>query len=173
MIPLSHLHPTFKEPVSEIDDTALNSWKLNQLADADASLTEAIRNSRSPSHHALASRALVRARLLQWDQAISDAAEVSLHLSQALMLIRISLSKLNHLSLATSQRVLRLLERGKNRKHIGRATLHWSASIRLMLHFSFWSRCVPHVLLGCAKPLVWVRLSLCLWPGSTTMRYPV
>ena len=92
---MSRLHPTFEEPIVQIDDTALNSWKLNQPADADASLTEAIRNSQNPDHHALASRALVRARLLQWDQAISDATEVSLYLlSHALILIQIKSIKI-------------------------------------------------------------------------------
>ena len=90
---MSHLHPTFEEPVIQIDGTALNSWKLNQLADAEASLTQAIRNSQS--HHALASRALVRARLLQWDQAIADATEVFLHLLfHALILIHIKSIKI-------------------------------------------------------------------------------
>ena len=39
-------------------------------------MTAAIPESRSPIHHALASRALVRARLRQWDAALVDADEV-------------------------------------------------------------------------------------------------
>jgi hypothetical protein len=71
-MPLSRLlHPNIR-----IDDAALHSWKHNQLANAEALLTPAIHKSRNPSHHALASRALVRARLRQWDAAIADATEV-------------------------------------------------------------------------------------------------
>ena len=43
----------------------------------DALLTAALPTSRDPSHDTLASRALVRARLRQWDAAIADANEVS------------------------------------------------------------------------------------------------
>ncbi|KAF8552355.1 hypothetical protein OG21DRAFT_1511593 [Imleria badia] len=74
-IPLHRLHPTFQEPAIQIDDTALDPWKLNQLANAEASLSAAIHDSRSLSHHELASRALVRVRLQQWDAAIADATE--------------------------------------------------------------------------------------------------
>jgi len=75
-IPLSPLHPTFQEPDIQIDDNALHSWKHNQLANAETLLTTAIHESRNPSPHALASRALVRARLRQWDASIADATEV-------------------------------------------------------------------------------------------------
>ncbi|KAF8548528.1 hypothetical protein OG21DRAFT_750496 [Imleria badia] len=63
------------EPDIDIDDAALDLWKQDQLAGAQASLTAAIAASRNPRHHALASRALVRARLRQWDEAIVDAKE--------------------------------------------------------------------------------------------------
>ena len=60
-----------------IDGAALDSWKLDQLVNTDALLTTEITTaSQNPSHHALASRALVRARLQQWDAAIADANEV-------------------------------------------------------------------------------------------------
>ena len=52
-------------------------------------------DSRNPSHHALASRALVRARLRQWDAAIADAREVFLAwLSHTLSLIYIKSIKI-------------------------------------------------------------------------------
>jgi hypothetical protein len=73
---LSPLHPTFQEPDIRIDDNALHAWKHDQLANAETLLTTAIHESRNPSHHALASRALVRARLRQWDASIADATEV-------------------------------------------------------------------------------------------------
>ena len=79
-IPVSPLHPTFQEPDIQIDDAALESWKHDQLDNADALLTAAIAKSRNPTHHALASRALVRARLRQWDAALVDADQVSVAL---------------------------------------------------------------------------------------------
>jgi hypothetical protein len=54
----------------------LHSWKHDQLENTDALLTAAIPYSRNPIHHVLASRALVRARLRQWDAALVDAKEV-------------------------------------------------------------------------------------------------
>ena len=75
-IPLSRLHPTFQGPDIQIDDAALDSWKHDQLENAEALLTAAIPESRNPIHHVLASRALVRARLRQWDAALADAKEV-------------------------------------------------------------------------------------------------
>ena len=58
-----------------IDTGALNKWKRGQLADAEALLSVEIPKSEN-RHHALASRALVRARLGQWDAALADATEV-------------------------------------------------------------------------------------------------
>ncbi|KAF8548526.1 hypothetical protein OG21DRAFT_750343 [Imleria badia] len=52
----------------------LNSRKHDQLANAEKSLT-AVLDSQNPSRHLLASRALVRARLGLWDEAIGDANE--------------------------------------------------------------------------------------------------
>jgi hypothetical protein len=84
---LSPLHPTFQEPDIQIDDAALDSWKHDQLENADALLTAAIHESQNPSHHVLASRALVRARLQQWDAALVDAEMVLVALlSHTLML---------------------------------------------------------------------------------------
>ena len=73
---MSRLHPTFQEPKIQIDDAAFYSWKHDQLENADALLTAAISESRNPTHDVLASRALVRARLRQWDAALVDAEEV-------------------------------------------------------------------------------------------------
>jgi hypothetical protein len=75
-IPLSRLHPTCQEPDIRIDDAALDPWQHDQLDNADALLTAAITESRNTNHHALASRALVRARLRQWDAALVDAEQV-------------------------------------------------------------------------------------------------
>ena len=75
-IPVSPLHPTLQEPDIQIDDAALDSWKDDQLENADALLTAAIPESCNPDHHVLASRALVRARLRHWDAALVDAQQV-------------------------------------------------------------------------------------------------
>lgn len=63
LIPLSRLHPTFKEPDNRIDRTVLDAWKHDHLENAEVLLTSAIHESQHPSHHLLAARALVRARL--------------------------------------------------------------------------------------------------------------
>ena len=73
---MSRLHPTLQEPDIQIDDAALDSWKHDQLENADALLTAAIPESSNPNHHILASRALVRARLRLWDAALVDAEQV-------------------------------------------------------------------------------------------------
>lgn len=68
----------------------LDSWKHDQLANAEALLTAAIDESQNSSHHLLASRALVRARLCQWDTALIDAKMVFVALlSHALVLTSI------------------------------------------------------------------------------------
>ncbi|KAF8552471.1 hypothetical protein OG21DRAFT_1443452 [Imleria badia] len=72
-IPITCLYPSFQEPVIQIDDAALNLWRHDQLADSEALLTAAIPTPQRSSHHALASRALVRARLQLWNAAVDDA----------------------------------------------------------------------------------------------------
>ena len=67
---------TFQEPVFQIDDVALELWKSDQLRNAEALLTSTITSSQNTSHHALASRALVRTRLQEWDTALADAEKV-------------------------------------------------------------------------------------------------
>ena len=77
-IPLSRPHPTFHEPdiLNQIDDAAPHSWKHDHLNNAHALLTAATPNSRNLIHHILASRAIVRARLRQWEAALVDAEKV-------------------------------------------------------------------------------------------------
>ena len=59
-----------------IKRAALYAWKNDQLTKAEALLTAAIPMSEDMTHDVLASRALVRARLQQWDAALVDAEEV-------------------------------------------------------------------------------------------------
>ena len=68
---ISQSHLTFQGPELDIGSAALNAWKHGQLVDAEVLLSRAI-----PTYHVLASRALVRARLGEWDAAIADAEEV-------------------------------------------------------------------------------------------------
>ena len=77
-IPMSRLDPTLQEPDIQINDSddVFNSWKHDQLATAEALLTSAILESSNPSHHLLTNRALVRARLEQWNAALIDAETV-------------------------------------------------------------------------------------------------
>ena len=81
-------HSVSQLPLINITDAALDSWRQDRLADTEISLTETITNSPNQTHHALANRALVRARLCHWHLAIEDAENVSLHLlSYTLMFI--------------------------------------------------------------------------------------
>ncbi|KAN0088035.1 WD40-repeat-containing domain protein [Tylopilus felleus] len=57
----------------QINDAALHAWKNDHLKDAEALLTTAIHQNQHPGYHFLAARALVRARLQHWDQALVDA----------------------------------------------------------------------------------------------------
>ena len=59
-----------------IENAALDAWKSGQLTDAETLLTDAIPGSTTTAHHVLASRALVRACMRQWDVALVDAEEV-------------------------------------------------------------------------------------------------
>ncbi|KAN0094879.1 hypothetical protein V8E55_003166 [Tylopilus felleus] len=75
-IDLSVLQPTLQEPDIQINHTTLDAWKHNQLEDADALLITAIHESQNQSHGLLAARALIRARLQHWDDALADANAV-------------------------------------------------------------------------------------------------
>ena len=78
--PSSRLHSTLQGLYIQIDDAALTAWKNDQLEGAEALLTTAIHQQNHPSYHFLAARALVRARLQHWDEALVDAQTVLLAL---------------------------------------------------------------------------------------------
>ena len=65
-----------KEPDIRIENAALDAWKNGQLTDVETLLTAAIPTSMGTAHHVLASRALVRACMRQWDAALVDAERV-------------------------------------------------------------------------------------------------
>ena len=77
--PSSRLHYTLQELDIQIDNAVLDAWKNDQLEDAEASLTTAIQDQH-PGYDFLAARALVRARLQHWDEALVDAQMVILAL---------------------------------------------------------------------------------------------
>ncbi|KAF8548910.1 hypothetical protein OG21DRAFT_1500722 [Imleria badia] len=64
---------SFTLPFIDITIPALKSWKRDQLADCEISLTETITNHPHKKHFALANRTLVRSHLQHWNLAIDDA----------------------------------------------------------------------------------------------------
>ena len=72
------MHSTLQKLDIHIDDAALNAWKNDQLEDAEALLNTAIHRHQHLGYHSLAARALVRARLEHWDEALVDAEMVLL-----------------------------------------------------------------------------------------------
>ena len=60
---------------------------------AEVLLTAAIPKSRNKRHHVLASRALVRARLRQWDAAIGDAEQVIPGLLSHMLILTLTYTK--------------------------------------------------------------------------------
>ena len=78
--PSSRLYSTRQDLDIQIDHAALDAWKNDQLEDAEALLTTAIYKHQHPDYHVLAARALVRARLEHWDEALVDAQMVLLPL---------------------------------------------------------------------------------------------
>ncbi|KAF8556431.1 TPR-like protein [Imleria badia] len=76
-----------------IDDATLDSWKQVQLASTDALLTAAIHDPQNPPHPILASRALVRARLQQWDAALVDAETVFVALLSHVLTLTVTYAK--------------------------------------------------------------------------------
>ena len=70
--------PTLQDLDIQINHAALEAWKHDRLEDADTLLTTAIYESQNQNHSLLAARALVRARLERWDDALADANTVVL-----------------------------------------------------------------------------------------------
>ena len=82
---ISVRHPTLQEPDIQINHAALDAWKHDRLEDANALLTTAIHGSEIQSNGLLAARALVRARLQHWDDALADADTVVLAFSSQML----------------------------------------------------------------------------------------
>ncbi|KAF8552627.1 hypothetical protein OG21DRAFT_1498291 [Imleria badia] len=62
-------------PFIQISNAAFDSWKRDQLADTEASLTETITKSRHKNHLTFAIRALTRVQLRHSDLAIEDSGK--------------------------------------------------------------------------------------------------
>lgn len=119
-IPLS-VHPIFQEPDIQIDDVALDYWKRDQLEHAEAVLTAKITASQNTTQHLLASRALVRTRLRNWDAALVDAemvlccaalicanSDISLHIGYQVSPICLCLHRKEYISCRKGRNAQRL-----------------------------------------------------------------
>ena len=169
---MSRLHPTFQEPDIRVDDAALHSWKRDQFANAEALLTAAIHDSQNPNH-ALASRALVRARLRQWDAAIADAKEVFVTLlSHALSLICIKSIKIQPSVIGYVAKSVALVGNGEKYKAYRTCEIAFERFHSTHVTFLLLTKvCISCTQLGCPQLLTFPRLSSCLWPESMTTRY--
>ena len=115
---MSRQHSNFQEPDFQIDNAALDLWKQDQLTNADALLTT-IMTASNTSPHVLASRALVRARLQEWDAALADAEMVFVALlshTQALTLICTKAINLQPSVIAYIAKSIALVGKGERHK---------------------------------------------------------
>ena len=170
---MSPLHPTFQEPDIWIDGAALHCWKHNPLANAEVLLTAEIHGSRNPNHHALASRALVRERLRQWDAAIADATQVFVALlSHALTLIYIKSIKIQPSVIDHIAKSVALVGNGEKHKAYRACDIAFerfhSTHVTFLLLIKV---CIPCTQPGSPQLLTFPRLSSCLWPESMRTRY--
>ena len=174
LFPLSCLHSTLQELYIQIDDAALDAWKNDQLEDAEALLTTAIHRHQHPGYHFLAARALVRARLQHWDEALVDAEMVLV----ALLSNSLTLTPSRTKTIDAQPSVVAYI--AKSLAHVGKgendkaylacdiAFEHSHAShISLPLPIKV---CIPALVSG--QLPIHLRLSSCLWPENITMQYP-
>ena len=78
-LPRDYLHvPRISRiPLMQVSDAALKSWTLCDPTETESILSKEIAQCSDPSHHALAARSLIRARLREWRTAIEDAEMVT------------------------------------------------------------------------------------------------
>jgi hypothetical protein len=170
---LPRMLPTLQEPDIRIDEAALDSWKHNQLANTEALLTATITTLLDPGYHTLASRALVQARLQQWDTAIADAEEVFTALFSHVLTLTLNSTK----SIKIQPSVLGYIAKslalvGKGEKHEGLRVCDTAFEHLHSSHIAF--LLLIKVCIHCTQtrfPLILLRLSSCLWPENTSMRY--
>ena len=166
------IHSTFQEPDIQIDDAALESWKHDQLENANSLLTTAIAESRNPTHHVLASRALVRARLRLWDAALVDADQVLVALSSHTLTLTSVYTKTIKVHpsimgyIAKSVALVGNGERDKGYQACDTAFDRFHSS-----HTTFLLVVKVCIFEPGSQLLISLRLSSCSWPESTAMRY--
>ena len=165
-------------PFIDITDAVLDSWKQDQLADTETSLTGIITSARNHSHHALANRALVRARLALWDLAIEDAKNVSLcSLSHTLLFIlnyykSIKIHPSVNAYIAQSLALIGRGEKAEGCRVYDLAFRHYhTIDVDLILLLKV---CILHAveLIFC-QLLISLRLSSFSWPENMKMRLRV
>ena len=140
------------------------------LEDAEASLVASINQSQNPSHHVLASRALVRTRLQGWDAALLDAGMVFFTLFARTLTLTLLYTKALQIEPSLIAYIAKSLAHvGNGERDIGPAASHSNASILLTLLSSFSSR---------SALLYWASLFCshllgplsCLWRESASMQ---
>ncbi|KIK21199.1 hypothetical protein PISMIDRAFT_562737 [Pisolithus microcarpus 441] len=72
---LPHEYFCLRLPLIQLSDEALELWIRDDLMNTDMLLSKGITSASSPSHHVLANRALLRARLKRLEFATADAKE--------------------------------------------------------------------------------------------------
>ena len=162
-------------PMIQIDDIALHSWKHDKLTDMDVMLTDAAPASKELSHHVLASRALVRTRLRQWNAAIDDAKKVSSLFFRILMLIDIQ--SINVKPFLFGYIVMSFALVGNGEKHKAYRACDIAFQHCHLSHVPFLlllKVCVPRSCTCTWFSQTWIlpRLSSYSWPESMTMQYP-
>ena len=60
-----------------VSDLAFEPWIQGKLGNAESVFTQDVNRPSSRDHHALANRALIRARSKRWKQAVDDADKVA------------------------------------------------------------------------------------------------
>ena len=147
-------------------------WKHDQLENAEASLTASISQSQNPSHHVLASRALVRTRLQRWDAALLDAETVYFNLftrTLTLTLVYIKALKIRPSLIAYIAKSLAHAGNGERDKAYRACDIAFerfhSSHVTFLLLIKVCVFVLDFLIL-----LTSLRPSSCLWPESASMR---
>jgi len=143
---------------------------------AESLLTAAVNKSPNPTHHALASRALVRARLRQSDAAIADATQVLVTLLSFSLMLTLTYAKSIEVEpsiIGYIAKSVALIGTGEKYKAYRACDIAFAHSHSCHVNFLLLIKVrVPRVRAWLPSDPHMSRLSSCLWPESTTMRYP-
>ena len=165
--------PVSQVPFINITNTVLDSWRKDRLEDVEASLTKAITNSGNQSHFSLANRALVRARLRQWDLAIDDAEKVSPRSLSYILVLNLNYQKsieIRQSIIGYTAKSIALIGGGKKEEGCRVFDLVFRHCHPNEVDFLLLIKvCIPHWLSGCLF-VYFYRQSSCLWPGNMLMQ---